>query len=143
MTLFDDDLKLHHMRCNNKCMRQGCYFHPKMGTKERGLDIEHVVPIPTFINRFGCASYTGFPDRTPVTDAIMIMAQNNDLHGIESMLKSVTVHTHFNTVQCILNYVLDKRDNSVTYQDDVAYNNIKEYLENLLKSRDEVLLNGL
>jgi len=49
-------------RCDNACVNKGCYFHPDVGTKEHGLDIDYPITIPTFIRRFGCASYNNVPN---------------------------------------------------------------------------------
>ena len=55
--IITDGVESHEQRCDNNCPRKGCYFHPNMNTKERGLDIDHVITIPEFIRRFGCATY--------------------------------------------------------------------------------------
>jgi hypothetical protein len=58
MTELSSGAIFHVCRCDNGCQTTGCYFHPDMGTKEQGLDTETVIPIPEFIRRFGCASYS-------------------------------------------------------------------------------------
>jgi hypothetical protein len=52
-----EDIPSHNQRCDNNCSRKGCYFHPNMGTKSKGLDIDHPITIGEFIRRFGCAKY--------------------------------------------------------------------------------------
>jgi hypothetical protein len=51
------------------CERVGCYFNPEIGTKEHGLDIDHPITIPCFIERFGCASHSPLHhNQTPTTE---------------------------------------------------------------------------
>lgn len=58
-TLYSDLQRSKHW-CNT-CQRSGCYFHPVMANRT-GFDIQKPISIPTFIERFGCASHTGFRD---------------------------------------------------------------------------------
>jgi hypothetical protein len=42
------------------CTRTGCYFHSNL---KHSLDKEHLITIPEFIKRFGCASHSSInPD---------------------------------------------------------------------------------
>ena len=53
-----DECEWHPNRCLNGCKTVGCYFHPNMGTKAQGIDTDHPITIPVFIERFGCGRYT-------------------------------------------------------------------------------------
>ena len=48
--------KPHENQCETCKRKGGCYFHPGMA-KQQGLDVDHPITIPEFIERFGCASY--------------------------------------------------------------------------------------
>jgi hypothetical protein len=81
--MITDGILSHSKRCENNCLNKSCYFHPEMGTKEYGLDIDHPITIPEFIRRFGCATYDisePMPDNLPDIDEIMGQIEQNGFY---------------------------------------------------------------
>ena len=70
-----DECEWHPNRCLNGCKTVGCYFHPNMETKAQGLDTDHPITIPVFIERFGCGRYTN--PTIPSSKELILLATND------------------------------------------------------------------
>lgn len=126
--IITDGIESHPQRCDNNCPNEGCYFHPKMGIKERGLDIDHPITIREFVRRFGCACYSRTSCPAPSPD------YERKLSEMQSEIRRLTIKVdeEKQKVGKVQNDIIDKWESWL--ESAAMSRGFRDNAENIIKS---------